>query len=110
VVRPFASGVGEWRYAYDRGCGGSAPGTVRIEVEDNGVGIPQALRDRVFEPFFTTRPAGSGVGLDLSLAYEFIVQSNGGTITFETEEGRGTTFVVDLPNAGVETMELAIEG
>ncbi len=76
------------------------PATVRIEVADNGVGIPSHLRERVFEPFFTTRTGGAGIGLDLSLVYEFVVKSHGGTITFDTEEGRGTTFVVDLPVGG----------
>jgi signal transduction histidine kinase len=71
-------------------------GAVRIEVQDNGVGIPDDLKERVFEPFFTTRPAGAGTGLDLSLAYEFVVHGHGGTIAFESEQGVGTTFRVVL--------------
>jgi signal transduction histidine kinase len=79
---------------------GDGPEAVRVEVEDNGVGIPGPVRDRVFEPFFTTRPAGSGTGLALSLSYEFVVQSHGGTLTFESEPGKGTTFVMTLPVSG----------
>jgi len=68
-----------------------------IEVEDNGTGIPAALRERVFEPFFTTKPTGTGTGLGLSLAYDVVTNGHGGTLTFESEEGAGTTFTVTLP-------------
>ncbi|HYE94949.1 MAG TPA: HAMP domain-containing sensor histidine kinase, partial [Rubricoccaceae bacterium] len=76
---------------------GRAGERVRIEVADNGVGIPAAAREHVFEPFFTTKPAGEGTGLGLSLAYDLITHGHGGALTFESEEGRGTTFTVTLP-------------
>jgi signal transduction histidine kinase len=69
---------------------------VVVEVEDNGAGIPEAIREHVFEPFFTTKPTGTGTGLGLSLAYD-IVQSHGGTLAFESAAGRGTRFVLTLP-------------
>jgi signal transduction histidine kinase len=72
---------------------------VEVRVRDNGVGIPAALRGNVFTPFFTTKPAGVGTGLGLSLSREIVVQGHGGTISFESEDGDGahTEFVVTLP-------------
>ena len=72
-------------------------GCVRVRVSDNGPGIPDAVGERVFEPFFTTRPTGEGTGLGLSLAYDTVVQGHGGELWFETEPGAGTTFVTQLP-------------
>ncbi len=69
----------------------------RVEITDNGTGIPKDARDRVFEPFFTTKPTGEGTGLGLSLAYEIVVHGHGGELVLETEDGKGTTFVVGLP-------------
>lgn len=70
---------------------------VELRVEDNGTGIPLALRDRIFEPFFTTKLAGRGTGLGLSISYDIITQGHGGLITLESEEGKGATFIVRLP-------------
>ena len=70
---------------------------VTIRVEDNGPGIPEAIRDRIFEPFFTTKPPGDGTGLGLSLAHEAIVRLHGGRLEVETEEDGGTVFRVTLP-------------
>lgn len=70
---------------------------VEIRIADNGVGIPTPMRDRLFEPFFTTRPPGEGTGLGLSLAYDAVTHGHGGTLTVESEEGRGAVFVVRLP-------------
>jgi signal transduction histidine kinase len=70
---------------------------VEVRVRDNGVGIPKALRGRGFTPFFTTKPAGEGTGLGLSLSREIVVQSHGGSIAFESEDGAFTEFVVTLP-------------
>ena len=70
---------------------------VEIRVSDNGPGIPPDVKDKIFEPFFTTKPAGSGTGLGLSLSYDIVTQGHGGTLTVESEEGEGTTFVVTLP-------------
>ena len=72
---------------------------VEIRVADNGRGIPEAIRDRIFQPFFTTKPTGTGPGLGLSLSYDIVTQGHGGTLTVESEEGRGATFIVTLPVA-----------
>ena len=69
---------------------------VLISVIDNGKGIPSKLLDKVFQPFFTTKPAGQGTGLGLSLSYD-IVKAHGGEIKVETKEGEGSKFVIMLP-------------
>jgi len=69
---------------------------VEIKVSDNGGGIPQKVLDKIFQPFFTTKPTGQGTGLGLSLSYD-IVKAHGGEIKVETEEGEGTTFTIILP-------------
>jgi signal transduction histidine kinase len=68
---------------------------VEIRVEDNGDGIPSAIKDKIFQPFFTTKPTGSGTGLGLSLAYD-IVKAHGGDIQVETKEGKGSEFIIQL--------------
>ena len=75
-------------------------GNVEIRVKDNGVGIPQKVLDKIFQPFFTTKPAGQGTGLGLSLAYD-IVKAHGGELKFETKEGEGSAFVIFLPIAKI---------
>jgi PAS domain S-box-containing protein len=70
---------------------------VEIRVEDTGAGIPEHIRGRVYDPFFTTKPVGRGTGQGLAIAHSIIVEKHGGQIAFETEVGRGTTFVVRLP-------------
>ncbi len=67
-----------------------------ITVEDNGNGIPQAIVDKIFQPFFTTKPTGQGTGLGLSLSYD-IIKAHGGTLNVESEEGKGTRFTINLP-------------
>jgi len=67
-----------------------------ISVKDNGNGIPQKVIDKVFQPFFTTKPTGQGTGLGLSLSYD-IVKAHGGEITANTKEGEFTKFTVQLP-------------
>ncbi|MGC4101127.1 ATP-binding protein [Ferruginibacter sp.] len=69
---------------------------VEIRVTDNGNGIPQNIIDKIFQPFFTTKPTGQGTGLGLSLAYD-IVKVHGGELKVETKEGEGTTFIIQLP-------------
>ena len=69
---------------------------VEVTVEDNGNGIPQKNLDRIFQPFFTTKPTGEGTGLGLSLAYD-IVKAHGAEIKVETNEGEGTKFIIQLP-------------
>ena len=72
---------------------------VEVRVADTGTGIPEAARSRVFEPFFTTKEVGKGTGQGLAIAYSVVVDKHGGSISFETEAGRGTTFIVALPLA-----------
>src|SRR5688572_783269 len=70
-------------------------GRVEISVSDNGNGIPQKMLDKIFQPFFTTKPTGQGTGLGLSLSYD-IVKAHGGEIKVETKEGEGSEFIVQL--------------
>ena len=71
---------------------------IEIQVADNGNGIPQNVLDKIFQPFFTTKPTGQGTGLGLSLSYD-IVKAQNGEIKVETKEGEGTTFIIQLPAA-----------
>ncbi|MBP6233818.1 MAG: HAMP domain-containing histidine kinase [Chitinophagaceae bacterium] len=70
---------------------------VLISVKDNGNGIPQKILDKIFQPFFTTKPTGQGTGLGLSLSYD-IVKAHGGELKVETKEGEGSEFIIQLPN------------
>ena len=70
---------------------------VLISVSDNGNGIPQKVLDKIFQPFFTTKPTGQGTGLGLSLSYD-IIKAHGGELKVETKEGEGTNFIIQLPN------------
>jgi two-component system, NtrC family, sensor kinase len=72
---------------------------VEIRVRDNGMGIPPEVRDKMFNPFFTTKPAGEGTGLGLSMSHDIVVKQHGGTIDVETEPGRFTEFIIRLPRA-----------
>jgi signal transduction histidine kinase len=69
---------------------------VSVQVADTGVGIPQDVMDRIFDPFYTTKPVGIGTGLGLSIVYG-IIKKHGGHIEVQSERGRGTTFTVFLP-------------
>jgi len=69
---------------------------IEIKVGDNGNGIPQKLLDKIFQPFFTTKPTGEGTGLGLSLSYD-IIKAHGGEIKVETKEGEGSTFIIQSP-------------
>ena len=71
-------------------------GKVEICVSDNGTGIPQKVMDKIFQPFFTTKPTGQGTGLGLSLSYD-IVKAHGGELKVETKEGEGSEFIIQLP-------------
>lgn len=71
-------------------------GKIEAKVKDNGNGIPQKVRHKIFQPFFTTKPTGQGTGLGLSLAYD-IIKAHGGEIKVETREGEGSEFIVELP-------------
>ncbi|MBC6608231.1 hypothetical protein H8B13_15490 [Hymenobacter sp. BT188] len=70
---------------------------VEIRVEDNATGMPESVQAKIFQPFFTTKPTGEGTGLGLSLSYDIIAQGHGGTLSVESQEGRGTTFIITLP-------------
>lgn len=76
-----------------------------IAVKDNGTGIPEAIKDKIFQPFFTTKPTGQGTGLGLSLSYD-IVKAHGGELEVESAEGKGTTFIVMLPMGSFQTGSL----
>jgi len=69
---------------------------VLISIRDNGNGIPQSVMDKIFQPFFTTKPTGQGTGLGLSLSYD-IVKAHGGEFKTETKEGNGSEFTIRLP-------------
>ncbi|WP_317196068.1 ATP-binding protein [Hymenobacter siberiensis] len=70
---------------------------VEIRVRDNGQGIPEAVRAKIFQPFFTTKPTGEGTGLGLSLSYDIVTQGHGGTLSVTSEEGSFTEFLISLP-------------
>jgi two-component system, NtrC family, sensor kinase len=73
---------------------------VEVRVRDNGAGIPADIRDKLFQPFFTTKPTGEGTGLGLSIAYDVVTQQHGGTITVDSEVDTFTEFVITLPRRG----------
>ena len=70
---------------------------IEVAISDSGTGIPEEVRDKVFDPFFTTKEVGKGTGQGLALARAIVVEKHGGTLTFETEVGQGTTFYIRLP-------------
>jgi signal transduction histidine kinase len=74
---------------------------VEIRVRDNGTGIPENLTEKIFNPFFTTKPAGEGTGLGLSISHDIIVKQHGGTIDVATQEGEFTEFTIVLPRNGI---------
>jgi PAS domain S-box-containing protein len=71
--------------------------SVEIRIRDTGSGIPEHIRSRVFDPFFTTKGVGKGTGQGLAIAHTVIVEKHGGSITFQSEQGRGTTFIIRIP-------------
>ena len=71
-------------------------GKVLISVKDNGTGIPESVKNKIFQPFFTTKPTGEGTGLGLSLSYD-IIKTHGGEIKVKSKEGEGTQFTIQLP-------------
>ena len=68
-----------------------------IRVKDNGVGIPDAIKDKIMQPFFTTKPTGEGTGLGLSLTYDMVVKGHEGKIEVNTREDEFTEFIISLP-------------
>jgi signal transduction histidine kinase len=77
---------------------------VEIRIRDNGTGIPKEVREKMFNPFFTTKPAGEGTGLGLSMSHDIVVKQHGGKIDVATEPGVFTEFIITLPR------KLAAEG
>jgi len=72
-------------------------GQVVIKVKDNGMGIPDSIKEKIMQPFFTTKPTGEGTGLGLSLTYDMVVKGHGGSIQVNSVEGQGSEFIVTLP-------------
>ncbi|MDX2067185.1 MAG: ATP-binding protein [Haliscomenobacter sp.] len=70
---------------------------IEIRISDNGSGIPEAIRDKIFQPFFTTKPTGEGTGLGLSLAYDIITKGHNGSLALDTQPGEGSSFIITLP-------------
>ena len=78
---------------------------VEIRIRDNGTGIPPEVKQKMFNPFFTTKPAGEGTGLGLSLSYDIIVKQHGGSIEVDTQPGAFSEFRIVLPRAGASLMK-----
>ncbi len=78
---------------------------VEIRIRDNGAGIPHEIRDKLFQPFFTTKPTGDGTGLGLSISHDIVTQQHGGAIAVESEEDRFTEFTVRLPRRAARTAQ-----
>ena len=70
---------------------------VEISISDTGTGIPEELRQKVFDPFFTTKAVGKGTGQGLSISHSVVVKKHGGSISIDTEMGKGTTFIISIP-------------
>jgi signal transduction histidine kinase len=70
---------------------------IEVRIRDNGTGIPPEVREKIFHPFFTTKPTGHGTGLGLSISHDIIVQEHGGELEVETEPGQFTEFIIRLP-------------
>jgi len=70
---------------------------VEVRVRDNGTGIPPDIQDKLFQPFFTTKPTGEGTGLGLSISWDIVTQQHGGTIAVDSREGEFTEFTIRLP-------------
>ena len=70
---------------------------VEVQVSDNGTGMSPEVQQKIFQPFFTTKPAGEGTGLGLSLSYDIITQGHSGSLRVESQPGQGSTFTIALP-------------
>jgi signal transduction histidine kinase len=80
---------------------------VEVRVRDNGIGIPVEIKDKLFQPFFTTKPTGEGTGLGLSISYDIVTQQHGGTIEVDSRVGEFTEFTVRLPRTFSAATEAA---
>jgi len=72
---------------------------VCIHIQDNGSGIPEAIRDRLFDPFFTTKPIGQGTGMGLAISYQIVTETHGGQLTYDSVPGQGTRFTITIPRS-----------
>jgi signal transduction histidine kinase len=72
-------------------------GFIEICIKDNGNGIPDKIKEKIFQPFFTTKPTGQGTGLGLSLSYD-IIKAHGGALTVTSKEGEGSEFIISIPD------------
>jgi two-component system NtrC family sensor kinase len=79
--------------------------SVEIRIRDNGTGIPPEVKERMFNPFYTTKPAGEGTGLGLSISHDIIVKQHGGAIEVDTQPGAFTEIKITLPRSGVFPIE-----
>jgi signal transduction histidine kinase len=86
----------------------SCPEWAEVRIRDSGTGIPEELRTRIFDPFFTTKEIGKGTGQGLAIARSVIVGKHGGSLDFETEAGKGTTFIIRLPYDGKALLTKAV--
>jgi signal transduction histidine kinase len=77
---------------------------VEVRIRDNGVGIPPEIKDKLFQPFFTTKPTGEGTGLGLSISYDIVTQEHGGTITVDSKVGEFAEFTIRLPRTHQTTI------
>jgi signal transduction histidine kinase len=75
----------------------ASKGHIEITVKDNGNGIPDNIKDKIMQPFFTTKPTGEGTGLGLSLSYDIVVKGHEGNIQINSKEGSGSEFIISLP-------------
>jgi len=76
---------------------------VEIRIRDNGTGIPEEVKEKMFNPFFTTKPAGEGTGLGLSMSHDIIVKQHGGKIDVDTLPGAFTEFIITLPRTAAQS-------
>jgi signal transduction histidine kinase len=83
---------------------------VELRIEDTGTGIPEDIRENVFDHFFTTKGVGKGTGQGLTIAHSIVVKKHGGTVTFDTAVGKGTTFIVRLPITDPAGTDETIQG
>ncbi|NJL86211.1 MAG: HAMP domain-containing histidine kinase [Leptolyngbyaceae cyanobacterium SM1_1_3] len=85
------------------------PELIRIEICDSGIGIPIHLRNRIFDPFVTTKPVGCGIGMGLAISYQIVTEQHGGALTCQSEPGKGSTFVIELPVRSPESRRIYTE-
>jgi signal transduction histidine kinase len=75
----------------------SQPDRVQIAIQDNGLGIPEALQSKIFEPFYTTKPIGQGTGLGLAISYQIVQEQHQGSLRCHSTHQEGTTFTIEIP-------------